>query len=109
MTSQSAVYLDSIIGRSRRLKTLSTGKDCEPHQFQCPHAGVSGTGKEVLPRQFIMVAAACGPFVTVNCAALPRELVGSELFGYDEGLYRSRGKAGREVELANGGTLLLDE
>jgi transcriptional regulator with PAS, ATPase and Fis domain len=52
-----------------------------------------------------------GPFVAINCAALPRELFEAELFGYKEGAFSPAGKNGRigKMELADGGTLVLDE
>lgn len=74
--------------------------------------GESGTGKEVFAQAIHGRSARCdGPFVAVNCGAIPRELIGSELFGYEEGAFTGAKRGGRagKFELASGGTLFLDE
>ncbi|NSW83897.1 MAG: sigma 54-interacting transcriptional regulator [Syntrophothermus sp.] len=74
--------------------------------------GESGTGKELLAETIHANSARKdGPFIKVNCGAIPESLLESELFGYDAGAFtgaRKEGKAGY-FELANGGTLFLDE
>jgi two-component system response regulator AtoC len=73
--------------------------------------GESGTGKEIVARTLHRASAVhAGPFVKVNCAAIPEGLLESELFGYEKGAFT--GAAGRKpgrFELADGGTLFLDE
>lgn len=74
--------------------------------------GESGTGKELFAHSIHNASArAEQPFITVNCAALPRELIESELFGYEGGAFTGALKTGRpgKFELANGGTIFLDE
>jgi len=73
--------------------------------------GDSGTGKEVLARLIHRLSpCAAGPFVKVNCAAIPGTLLESELFGFRKGAFTGAhaNKPGR-IELADGGTLFLDE
>ena len=73
--------------------------------------GESGTGKELVARALHDHSSRKGkPFIKVNCAAIPKELIESELFGYERGAFTGAvsSKPGR-FELANGGTLFLDE
>jgi DNA-binding NtrC family response regulator len=73
--------------------------------------GESGTGKELLVERIHRMSRRCaGPFIPVNCAAIPRDLLESELFGAEKGAYTGafESRAGR-FELAAGGTIFLDE
>lgn len=74
--------------------------------------GESGTGKELFARAIHHYSARSdGPFVALNCSAIPSELFESELFGYEEGAFTGARKGGKmgEFERADGGTLFLDE
>ncbi|MFE1243414.1 sigma-54 interaction domain-containing protein [Fictibacillus sp. NPDC058756] len=74
--------------------------------------GESGTGKELVAQGIhLQSSRAIGPFVAVNCAAFPENLLETELFGYEEGSFTGAKKGGKQglFELAHGGTLFLDE
>lgn len=73
--------------------------------------GESGTGKELFAQAIHNHSEREGPFVRINCAALPEHLLESELFGYEEGAFTGAKKGGKpgKFELAKGGTIFLDE
>ena len=74
--------------------------------------GESGTGKEIFAQAVHNASPrGSGPFVSINCGAIPKELIQSELFGYSEGAFTGARKGGRrgKLELAAGGTIFLDE
>ena len=74
--------------------------------------GESGTGKELIAQAIHNASpVSSGPFVAINCASIPNNLVESELFGYERGAFTGAAKEGRpgKFELADGGTIFLDE
>lgn len=74
--------------------------------------GESGTGKEVFAQAIHNASGRNGgPFIPINCGAIPKELIQSELFGYEAGAFTGADRKGRmgKFEIANGGTLFLDE
>jgi two-component system, NtrC family, response regulator len=72
--------------------------------------GESGTGKEVLAQGLHQVSKRTGRFVAINCAAIPENLLESELFGYERGAFTGAAKTTLgKIEAASGGTLMLDE
>ena len=73
--------------------------------------GESGTGKELLSRALHQLSPrAKGPFVAINCAAIPENLIENELFGHEKGAYTgATGRKAGKAELAHHGTLFLDE
>lgn len=92
------------------MRVLDTADTVAPSAATVLITGESGVGKEVLARRIHEKSGRKGAFVAVNCAALPRDLFESELFGHERGAFtgalcRKLGK----FELANHGTLLLDE
>ncbi|HSM13945.1 MAG TPA: sigma-54 dependent transcriptional regulator, partial [Thermoanaerobaculia bacterium] len=101
-----------IVGRHPRLRAaLRLLERVAPTDSTVLLTGESGTGKELFARALHALSKrASGPFVAVNCAAIPETLVETELFGHEKGAFTgaSRRRAGR-FELAHGGTLFLDE
>ncbi len=103
---------ESIVGRSKNfLRVLEMAARVAPHDTTVLIHGETGTGKELLARAIHHNSLRkTKPFVTINCGAIPRDLVESELFGFDRGAFTGAhaSKPGK-VELADGGTLFLDE
>ncbi len=100
-----------IIGESKAIKeAISLLKKVALLDTTVLLIGESGTGKELFARKIHVESKRRGPFVPVNCAAIPRELLENELFGSEKGAFT--GAVARKIgkfEVANGGTLFLDE
>ncbi len=102
----------NIIGNSPKiLEVLLLAGDVSRTDSTVFIYGESGTGKELVARAIHFNSLRkSGPLVTINCAALPENLLESELFGYEKGAFTGAEKCKKgRFELANGGTLFLDE
>lgn len=103
---------DSMIGSDPNwLEVVKLTKMMSKSMINILISGESGTGKEVLARAIHVESHRQGLFVPINCSAIPRDLVESELFGYESGAFSgasTKGKIGK-FEFANKGTIFLDE
>ncbi len=111
---KSAKYsFSSIIGNSKSL--MEVKNICQRAAMLDSNVlimGESGTGKELFAHAIHNASdRASGPFIKINCAAIPSELLESELFGYEGGAFTGAKKEGKigKFELANGGSIFLDE
>lgn len=110
--SFSATTFDQIIGESEEfIKVKQAALRVAKSSFNILIEGESGTGKELIAQAIHMESGATGPFIAINCGAIPKDLIQSELFGYEEGSFTGAQKGGKpgKFELADGGTLFLDE
>lgn len=103
----------SIIGKSKAINALKKeALNASTNQFPVLISGESGTGKELFAQSIHHASSRkLYPFVRINCAAIPKDLLESELFGYEKGAFtgaRSGGKPGK-FELADQGAVFLDE
>jgi len=111
--SQARYQFEDIISISEKIKGLKdVAKQVSSGNIGILIEGESGTGKELFAQAIHNHGERSqGPFIAVNCGAIPRELIGSELFGYVDGAFtgaKKGGKAGK-FELSSGGTIFLDE
>lgn len=104
---------DSIITKNPRMEeVINIARMAASTNSNIIIEGESGTGKEMFAQAIHNNSyRAKGPFIAVNCGAIPRDLIGSELFGYAEGAFTGAKRGGNpgKFELASGGTLFLDE
>ncbi|MHC2995757.1 MAG: sigma-54-dependent Fis family transcriptional regulator [Candidatus Atribacteria bacterium] len=102
-----------IIGNNNKLKrAINLAKVASVSSCKILIQGESGTGKEIFAQAIHNNSNRRDkPFIAINCAAIPRDLVESELFGYEEGAFTGAKRGGRpgKFELTEGGTLFLDE
>jgi len=114
VTGSVAKYtFDNMIGNSKMFKeVIRQGYIAANNDFNVLITGDSGTGKELMAQAIHNASRRVNkPFIAINCGALPRGLIESELFGYIGGAYTGARKEGNpgKFELANGGTIFLDE
>jgi two-component system nitrogen regulation response regulator NtrX len=103
---------DEMVGESQAMVLLREAiAKVAPTNGRVLVLGESGTGKELIAQELHRRSKrAAGPFVKVNCAAIPAELIESELFGHEKGSFSGAGARRRgQFEVADGGTLFLDE
>lgn len=111
--SEAHFTFEDIIGRSRAIEeAVSLARIASGNASNVLLTGESGTGKELFAQAIHNASTRCrGPFVAINCGALPKSLIESELFGYVGGAFTGAKREGSvgKFELANGGTIFLDE
>jgi DNA-binding NtrC family response regulator len=112
LSARARRYEDEMLGDSPAMRRLreEIGK-VAPTAGRVLVLGESGTGKELIAQEIHRLSKrAAGPFVKVNCAAIPGELIESELFGHEKGSFSGAAARRRgQFEVAHGGTLFLDE
>ena len=110
---QAYYTFDKIIGKDENfIKTVEYAKKISDSKSTILIMGESGTGKEVFAQAIHNFSKRMdGPFLALNCGAIPNQLIESELFGYEDGAYTGAKKGGNvgKFELAAGGTIMLDE
>ncbi len=114
VTGLSARYtFDNILGESDKIKeTIKQARIMAKSMANLIITGESGTGKELFAQSIHNASATRGgPFLAINCAAIPHDLIESELFGYEPGTFTGASQNGKSgmLEMAAGGTLFLDE
>ena len=112
-TSKAKFTFEHLIGRNKEfMKAVVMAKKVANSSVKVLLEGETGTGKELFAQAIHNFSSRRNkPFVAINCAAIPLELMESELFGYEEGAFTGARRGGLlgKIELAEGGTLFLDE
>ncbi len=107
------IYFSNIIGNSKAiLEAINKSKIAAETDSTILIQGDSGTGKELFAKSIHNESMRKeGPFIAINCASIPENLIESELFGYEKGAFTGASTSGKKglIELANNGTLFLDE
>lgn len=107
------INIETIKGDSKLInQTKKLAKQAAKYNSNVLILGESGTGKELFARAIHQMSERKNePFIAINCAAIPENLLESELFGYESGAFTGAKKSGKpgKFELANGGTIFLDE
>jgi len=104
--------LEGILGSSRQIQTVfSAIRKMSSSDASVLVVGESGTGKELVARAIHQLSSRKnGPFIAINCGAIPENLLESELFGHEKGSFTgAHAQRNGRIEMAEGGTLFLDE
>jgi transcriptional regulator with PAS, ATPase and Fis domain len=112
-SSPARLHFEDIIGNSEEIqKAINIAKRAAKSSSNVLLEGESGSGKDMFAQAIHNLSNREGkPFVAINCGAIPRELIASELFGYSGGAFTGAKKDGKpgKFEMADGGTVFLDE
>lgn len=111
--AKAKITFSDIIGQNLEfLETIRLARIASKSTSNVLLLGESGTGKDIFAQAIHNNSERKnGPYVVINCAAIPRDLIASELFGYDEGAFTGSRRGGNpgKFEIADGGTIFLDE
>lgn len=113
MGAKANLRFDDLLGQnSRFLMTVDQARMVAQSRSNVLLLGKSGTGKDIFAQSIHNASdRRNGPYVAINCGAIPRDLIASELFGHEEGAFTGSRRGGNQgkFELADGGTIFLDE
>ena len=113
LSGQATYTFEQVIGKNEKfMKIVAYAKKIADSKSTVLITGESGTGKEVFAQAIHNYSIRKDePFIAVNCGAIPRTLIESELFGYEDGAFTGAKKGGNagKFEIAEGGTIFLDE